>query len=103
LALGFWVPFGGRPASAAEERFSAVVELDVGRMGDSQEPAGEVDQVVGIGLLDGLESCQVGTEVPDDVTLLGVLGFQPVDVLGLGSELAAEGVLIISTDGQISS
>lgn len=72
-------------------------------MGDSQEPAGEVDQVVGIGLLDILEPCEVGAEVPDDVTLLGVLGFESVDVLGLGSELVAERILALSATGQISS
>ena len=72
-------------------------------MGDSQEPAGEVDQVVGIGQLDMLKSCQIGTEVPDDVTLLGVLGFQPVDVYSLSSELVAEGILGLPTAGQITS
>jgi hypothetical protein len=87
LALSFWVPFGGRPASAAEQCLGADVEFDAGGMGDSQEPAGEVDQVVRICLLAGLEPCEVGTEVPDDVTLLGVRGFEPVDVYSLRSEL----------------
>ncbi|WP_454698223.1 hypothetical protein [Arthrobacter humicola] len=54
-----------------------------------------MDEVVGIGLLDILESCQVGTEIPDDVTLLGVRAFEPVDVLGLGSELVEEGILVL--------
>ncbi|MBP1235222.1 hypothetical protein JOE40_000690 [Arthrobacter sp. PvP102] len=75
------------------------MELDAGGLGDSQEPAGQVDQVVRIGLLDILESYQVCTEVPDDVTLLGVFGFETVDVLGLGSELAAEGILALPASG----
>jgi hypothetical protein len=103
LALGFLVPFGGRPAPAAEQCLGAVVELDSVCLGQGKQPAGQVDQVLGIGLLDILESCQVGTEVPDDVTLLGVLGFKPVNVLGLGSELAAEGVVVLSAGGQIST
>ncbi|MEV7135731.1 hypothetical protein AB0N24_22960 [Arthrobacter sp. NPDC093128] len=103
MALGFWVPFGGRPASAAEECLGAAVELAAGGMGDSKESAGEVDQVVGIGLLDGLKACDVGTEGPDDVTLVGVLGFEAVDVYGLSSDFLAEGTLALSAAGQISS
>jgi hypothetical protein len=103
LALGFWVPFGGRPASAAEECLGAAVELDAGGMGDSQEPAGEVDQVVRIRLLDSLETCEVGTEVPDEAMLLGVLSFEPVDVCSLSSELISEGFLALPAAGQISS
>ncbi|WLQ05681.1 hypothetical protein [Arthrobacter oryzae] len=58
---------------------------------------------MGIGLLDILESCQVGTEVPDDVTLLGVLGFQPVDVYSLSPELVAEGFLALPAAGESGS
>jgi hypothetical protein len=101
--LGFWVPFGGRPASAAEQCLGAAVKLDTGGMGDSQEPAGEVDQVVGIGLLDILESCQCGTEVADYDTLLGALGLESVDVYSLSPELVAEGFLALSAGGQIGS
>ena len=79
------------------------MEPDVGCLGQGQQPTGEVDKVVGIGLLDSLKSCKVGTEVPDDVTLLGVLGFQPVDVYSLSSELVAEGILGLPTAGQITS
>ena len=79
------------------------MELDSGGTRDSQEPAGEVDQVVGIGQLDMLKSCQVGTEVPDDVALVGVLGFEPVDVCSLSPELIAEGFLALSASGQISN
>jgi hypothetical protein len=71
------------------------VELDPGGMGDGQEPSGEANQVVGIGLLNILESCQIGTEVPDDFALLGGLGFKSVDVYGLSSELVAEGILAL--------
>ena len=79
------------------------MELDSGGTRDGQEPAGEMNQVVGIDLLDILESCQVDTEIPDDVTLLGVLGFEPVDVCSLSSELVAEGFLASSAASQISS
>jgi hypothetical protein len=103
LALGFWVPFGGLPASAAEERFGAFVELDIGGLSQGQQLCGEVDQIVSICLLDMLESCKVGAEVPDDVTLLGVLGFQPVDVYGLSSEFVAEGFLALPAADQSGS
>lgn len=103
MALGFWVPFGGRPASAAEERLGASVELDAGGLSQSQQPTGEVDQVVGVGLLDGLESCQVGTEVADYVTLLGALSFESVDVYGLSPELVAEGFLALPADRESGS
>ncbi|CAH0125992.1 hypothetical protein SRABI83_00077 [Arthrobacter sp. Bi83] len=79
------------------------MELDAGGMGDSQEPAGEVDQVVGIGPLDSLETCEVGTEGPDDVMLLVVLGFESVDVYSLRSELGLEGVLALLAAGESGS
>jgi hypothetical protein len=103
LALGFWVPFGGRPTSAAEECLGAAVELDAGGTGDSQEPAGELDQIMSICLLNRLKARDVGTKIADDVTLLGVLGFESVDVCSLRSELAAERILALSAAGQISS
>lgn len=77
------------------------MELDAGGMGDSQEPAGEVNQIVGIGLLDILESCQVGTKVPDDFALLGVLSFESVDAYSLSPELVSEGFLALPVAGQI--
>jgi hypothetical protein len=103
LALGSWVPFGGRPASAAEECLGAAVELDAGCLGQGQQLAAEANQVAGIGLLDILESCQVGTEVADYVTLLGVLSFESVDVYSLSPELVLEGFLAVSASGQISN
>ncbi|MDR6507720.1 hypothetical protein [Arthrobacter oryzae] len=58
---------------------------------------------MGIGLLDILESCQVGTEVPNDFALFGGLGFKSLDVQSLSSDLLAEGILALSAAGQISS
>jgi hypothetical protein len=87
---------------AAEECFGTVVELDSGGLGDGQEPAREVDQILSICLLNRLKARDVGTKVSDDVTLLGVLGFEPVDVRSLSSELVAEGILALSAGGQIS-
>ncbi|MEK0155164.1 hypothetical protein [Arthrobacter oryzae] len=58
---------------------------------------------MGIGLLDSLTSCKVGTEGPDDVTLLGVLGSESVDVYSLSPELVAERILALSASGQISN
>ncbi|MDQ0078260.1 hypothetical protein [Arthrobacter oryzae] len=79
------------------------MELDAGSLGQGQQLAAEVNQVVGIGLLDILEPCQVGTEIPDDVTLLGVLGFEPVDVYSLRSELVAEGFLVLHAASESGS
>jgi hypothetical protein len=103
LAFGFCVPAGGRPASAAEECLGGAVELDAGDLGQGQEPAGEVDQIMSINLLNRLKTHDVGTKVPDDVTLLAVLGFEPVDVYSLSSKLVAEGVSALLAAGQISS
>jgi hypothetical protein len=103
LALGFWVSFGGRPASAAEESLGAVVELDSGCLSQGQQLAAKVDQIMSIRLLNRLKTRDVGTKVSDSVTLLGVLGFEPVNVYSLSSELVAEGILAISAGGQISS
>jgi hypothetical protein len=50
-----------------------------------------------------LKTHEVGTEVPDDVTLLGVLGFEPFDVYSLSSESVAEGILALSASSQISN
>lgn len=80
-----------------------MVELDSGGMGDGQEPAREVNQIMGICLLNSLKTGDVGTKAPNDFALLGVLGFEPVNVLGLGSELDAEGILASLAAGQISS
>jgi hypothetical protein len=77
------------------------VELDSGCLSQGQEPAGEVNQVVGIGLLNRLKARDVGPKVPDDFALLGVLGFQPVDISSLSPELVAEGFLALPVAGQI--
>lgn len=79
------------------------MELDAGCLSQGQQPAGEVNQVVGIGLLDSLKARDVGTEVADYVTLLGALSFESVVVYGLSPELVAEGFLALSASGQISN
>jgi len=70
----------GGPASAAEEGSGGVVEFDAGRLGDGEEPAGEVEKVVDIGLLDGLETGNVQPELLDDGSLLLNVGFELLDV-----------------------
>lgn len=79
------------------------MELDAGDLGQGQEPAGEVDQIMSICLLNRLKARDVGTKVSDDFAMLGVLGFEPVDVYSLGPELISEGILALSASGQISN
>ncbi|WP_052500537.1 hypothetical protein [Arthrobacter sp. SPG23] len=79
------------------------MELDSGCLGQGQQLAAEVDQIMSICLLNRLKARDVGTKVSDDFAMLGVLGFEPVDVYSLGPELVAEGFLALSAAGQISS
>ena len=79
------------------------MELDAGCLGQGQQLAAEVDQIMSINLLNRLKTGDVGTEVSNYFAVFGVLGYQPVDVYRLSSELVAEGVSALLAAGQISS
>ncbi|WP_226761682.1 hypothetical protein [Arthrobacter sp. SO3] len=90
MLLRFPMAAGGCPPSPAEYGFRGVVYFKAGGLRDSQQSAGQADQVLGVRFVDGLVSVYVGAEALDDGSLVRVLCRQVVNVYGLGPELGAE-------------
>ncbi|WP_284990282.1 hypothetical protein [Arthrobacter sp. efr-133-TYG-120] len=60
-----------------------------------------MDQVVGVGLLDGLKAADLSLEAFDGCALLSILGFEVVDDGGLGAEMGMKEILGLFAGGEI--
>jgi hypothetical protein len=78
------------PPTTAENFQRCVIERDALCLRKGDKPGRDVRQVLNVDSLRAFEAGHFRLEMVDVPSLFGVLGFEPIDLTGLGPELGLE-------------